>query len=203
MVGGGVLRWLIASPLVERVVTVSRKQLQVRDAKLETIIEGDMFQFRHADALQGFDACFFCLRVSSVGMGAAEYRRLTFGLTQAVARQLLPRNPRMVFEYISGEGTDPNSRQMWAPVKAQTEAALLAIGFRDAYALRPGFIQPMRGSTSRQRWMRWFYSLTAPLYPFLQRRFGRVVTSTDLMAEAMLRLAATGNSKKILHTGAT
>jgi hypothetical protein len=75
------------------------------------------------------------------------------------------------------------------------------LGFRDAYALRPGFIQPMRGVTSRMRSVRWMYALTAPVYPFLQRTFGRWVTSTDLLAAAMLHLAVTGSEKKILNTG--
>src|SRR5258708_29763954 len=70
-------------------------------------------------------------------MSAEAYRRLTYDLTLAVARQLLPGNPRMVFEYISGEGTDANSVQKWARVKAETEAAIFEIGFRDAYALPP------------------------------------------------------------------
>jgi hypothetical protein len=91
------------------------------------------------------------------------------------------RNGAWSFEFISGEGTDPNSRQTWARVKAETEAALFAMRFHDAYALRPGFIQPMRGSTSREGWMRWLYAVTAPFYPFLQKRFGRVVTLTDLL----------------------
>jgi hypothetical protein len=181
MVGDCVLRWLIASPLVNRVVAVSRKPLQVRHPRLESVIEGDMFHLQHTDALQGFNACFFCLGASSVGMSAPDYRRPTFDLTLAVARQLLPGNPRMVFEFISGEGTDPNSRQTWARVKAETEAALFAMGFHDAYALRPGFIQLMRGSTSREGWMRWLYAVTAPFYPFLQKRFRRVVTLTDLL----------------------
>ena len=189
MVGDGVLRWLIDSPKVRRVVAVSRGPLSVQHHKLETLIEADMFRLQHLDAFRDFDACFFCLGVSSVGISAENYRRLTYDLTLAVARQLLLRNPRMVFEYISGEGTDLNSLQRWARVKAETEAALLEMGFRDAYALRPGFIQPMRGVRSRQRARRWSYSLTAPLYSALQRWFGRFVTSTDLLAEAMLRLA--------------
>ena len=200
MVGDGVLRWLIAAPGVNRVVAVSRKALSVQHPKLETVIEADMFHLQHKEALQGFDACFFCLGATSVGMTADAYRRLTYNLTLAVARQLLPGNPSMVFEYISGEGTDPNSRQMWARVKAETEAALLRIGFRDAYALRPGFIQPMRGATSGERWTRWLYALTAPVYPFLQKRFGRFVTSTDLLAAAMLQLAVAGSAKKTLNT---
>lgn len=201
MVGDGVLRWLLASPEVARVVAVSRKPLSVADAKLETVIETDMFDLRHRDALGGFDACFFCLGVSSVGMSADAYRRVTFDLTLAVARQLLPGNPRMVFEYISGEGTDPNSRQRWSRVKAETETALSGFGFRDAYALRPGFIQPMRGATSRMPWVRRVYAVTAPVYPLLQKCFGRFVTSTDLLAAAMLKLAVAGSEKKILHTG--
>ena len=201
MVGDGVLRWLIASPKVSRVVAVSRKPLAVQHPKLETVIEPDMFQLQHVDALRDFDACFFCLGASSVGMSPEDYRRLTYDLTVAVARQLLPGNPRMVFEYISGEGTDAKSRQRWAQVKAETETALLNMGFRDAYALRPGLIQPMRGVTSRMRSIRWMYALTAPVFPLLQKTFGRWVTSTDFLAAAMLQLAVTGSEKKILNTG--
>ena len=83
---------------------------------------------------------------------------------------------------------------------AETEAALLNMGFRDAYALRPGFIQPMRGVTSRVRSVRWLYALTQPMYPFLQKRFRRFVTSTDLLAAAMLQLALAGSPKKTLNT---
>ena len=132
MVGDGVLRWLIASARVNRVVAVSRKALSVHHAKLQTVIESDMFRLQNLDALHGFDACFFCLGASSVGMSPEAYRRLTYDLTLAVARQLLPGNPHMVFEYISGEGTDANSRQKWARVKAETEAAIFEIGFRGA-----------------------------------------------------------------------
>lgn len=201
MVGDGVLRWLITSPKVSRVVAVSRKALPVQHPKLETVLEADMFHLQNVDALRDFDACFFCLGASSVGMSAEDYRRLTYELTLAVARQLLPGNPRMAFEYISGEGTGADSRQTWARVKAETEAALLNMGFRDAYALRPGFIQPMRGVTSRLRSVRWLYALTAPVYPFLQKAFGRWVTSTDLLAAAMLQLAIAGSEKKTLNTG--
>lgn len=198
LVGDGVLRWLIASPSVDQVVAVSRKPLQVRHAKLDSVIEGDMFHLQHADALQGFDACFFCLGASSVGMIEAEYRRLTLDLTLAVARQLSRGNPQMVFEFISGAGAGPNAPQMWRRVKGETEVALFAIGLHDVYALQPGFIQPMRGSTTRRRSLRWLYALTAAFYPFLEKRFDSRVTSTDTLAEAMLRLATTGNSKKTL-----
>ena len=200
MVGDGVLRWLLASPKVNRVVAVSRRALLLQHPKLETIIEDDMFQFRRADALRDFDACFFCLGVSSVGMSAEAYRHLTYDLTLAVARQLLPTNPQMVFEYISGEGTEADSRQRWARVKAETEAELFNVGFRDAYALRPGLIQPMRGATSRIRSLRWLYAASAPIYPLLQRTLSRFVTSTDMLAAAMLQLAHAGNPKKTLNT---
>ncbi len=201
MVGDGVLRWLIASSKVERIVAVSRKPLAVRHPKLTDVIEEDMFHLQHSDTLKDFDACFFCLGATSVGMTAADYRHLTFDLTIAVARQLLPSNPRMVFEYISGEGTGSDSRQAWARVKAETEAGLLTMGFRDAYALRPGFIQPMRGSKSRMRSLRWLYALTTPFYPFLERWLSGFVTSTDRLAQAMLYLAIEGDARKILHTG--
>ena len=201
MVGDGVLRWLIASARVDRVVAVSRKALSVQHAKLQTVIESDMFRSQNLDALHGFDACFFCLGASSVGMSPEAYRRLTYDLTLAVARQLLPGNPRMVFEYNSGEGTDLNSQQRWARVKAETEAALLEMRFRDACALRPGFIQPMRGVRSRQRVLRWVVRSDGSVVSGSPEMVGRSVTSPDLLAEAMLRLAVKGNPKKILQTG--
>jgi nucleoside-diphosphate-sugar epimerase len=111
MVGQGVLRWLIASPQVSQVAAVSRRRLSMQHPKLETLLEADMFHLQHIDVLRDFDACFFCLGASSVGMSPEAYRRLTYDLTLTVARQLLPGNPRMVFEYISGEGTDATSRQ--------------------------------------------------------------------------------------------
>lgn len=200
MIGQGVLRWLITSPDVDRVVAVSRKQPVVQHAKLSVVIEEDMFHLQEIEALKDFDACFFCLGVSSVGLNEVEYRRITRDLTLAVARQLLPGNPRLVFEFISGEHADLNGRQMWRRVKAETEDAVLAIGFHDTYVLRPGFIQPMRGAVCRNRSVRWIYSVTALLYPYLQKRFDRAVTSTDLLANAMLRIATTGNVKKTLGT---
>ena len=80
-------------------------------------------------------------------------------------------------------------------MKAEAEAAVLNIGFRGAYAIRPGFIQPMRGVTSRMRLLRWMYALTAPVYPILQKAFGRWVMSADLLAAAMLHLADVGTKK--------
>src|SRR5579859_2594615 len=201
LVGDGVLRWLITSPKVDQVLAVSRKPLVVQHPKLKVVIEEDMFHLRNTDVLKGFDACFFCLGASSVGMDEAEYRRLTVDLTLAVARQLLPANPRMIFEFISGAGAGSNAQQMWRRVKGEAEDALLAMGLYDAYALRPAFIQPMRGSTTRYRPLRWIYALTAAVYPFLQKRFDRNVTSTDLLAEAMLQLATAGDVKKILTNG--
>jgi uncharacterized protein YbjT (DUF2867 family) len=200
MVGDGVLRWLIASTKVSHVTAVSRRALSVQHPKLETVLETDMFHLKNVHALRDFDACLFCLGVSSIGMSAEDYRQLTFDLTVAVARQLLAGNPRMAFEYISGEGTDANSRRRWARVKAETESALLNVGFRDAYALRPSFVQPMRGVRSRMRSVRWLYTLTAPIFPFLQKCFSRWVTSTDLQATAMLQLAMVGSEKKTLNT---
>ena len=202
MVGDGVLRWLVTAPEVTRIAAVSRRPLAFQHVKVETIVEPDMFHLRHLDALGGFDACLFCLGSTSVGKTPEVYRNLTFDLTLAVAGQLLPRNPGMVFEYISGEGTDRQSHRGWSRVKAETEDAILAAGFRDAYALRPGFIQPMRGAVSREKWARRFYSVTAPFYPVIRALFGKFATDTDRLAEAMLELALTGNPEKTLNTAA-
>jgi len=104
----------------------------------------------------------------------------------------------MVFEFISGAGAGLHARQMWRRVKGETEDALNRMGLYDTYSLRPGFIQPMHGSTTRHRTVRWIYALTSAIFPLLQKGFDNTVTSTDLLAQAMLRLAIAGNVKKIL-----
>src|SRR5260370_35873516 len=134
LVGAGVLRWLPTSPNVDHVVAVSRKALVVQDTNLNVVIEEDMFHLRNLDVLKDFDACFFCLGASSVGMNEAEYRHLTVDLTLAVVRQLLPGNPQMIFEFISGAGSGSDARQMWRRVKGEAEDALLPMGLYDAFA---------------------------------------------------------------------
>ncbi len=118
MVGDGVLHWLITSPCVDHVVAVSRKPLEVQHAKIGVVIEEDMFHLRNVDVLKGFDECFFCLGISSVGMNEAEYGNLTLDLTLAVARQLSPGNLRMVFEFISGSCSQRSFSRCGVPLPA-------------------------------------------------------------------------------------
>jgi hypothetical protein len=145
--------------------------------------------------------CFFCLGASSVGMSPEDYRRLTYDLTLAVARQLLPENPRMVFEYISGEGT--------APIRGRTGRASKRRRKQLCSTWDSGMLMPSGPASSsrcvvsraRIRSVRWMYAVTAPAYPIIQKMFGRWVTSADLLAAAMLQLATAGSNKKALNTG--
>ena len=184
MVGDGVLRWLVTAPEVTRIARkFSRRPLAFQHVKVETIVELDMFHLRHLYlrcARHGSSTLASSVRARLQSEATPEvYRNLTFDLTLAVAGQLLPRNPGMVFEYISGEGTDRQSHRGWSRVKAETEDAILAAGFRDAYAApRPGFIQPMRGAVSREKWARRFYSVTAPFYPVIRALFGKILSPT-------------------------
>ena len=125
--------------------------------------------------MTGFDACFFCLGVSSGGMSEAEYRRVTYELTMSVARTLVRLNPTMVFEYVSGAGTDSTEKgkTMWARVKGQTENALLGMGFKAAYMFRPGVIVPMDGIKSKTKMYQMFYTVLGPVLPLMKKMFPR------------------------------
>jgi uncharacterized protein YbjT (DUF2867 family) len=152
--------------------------------------------------LAGFDACFFCLGVTSAGLSEERYTRLTYDLTLAVARTLARLNPGMTFVYVSGAGTDSSERGriMWARVKGRTENALLALPFKAAYMFRPGYIQPLEGIQSRTRWYRVLYAVVAPLYPVLKRLFPGGVTTTAQMGRAMLAVARKGFARPVLET---
>lgn len=203
MVGAGVLLECLDSPEVAAVLVVGRQTCAVRHPKLTEIVRADLADLRDVQGqLAGSDACFFCLGVSSVGMAEDAYRRVTYDLTLAVARQLLAVSPQAVFVYVSGEGTDETeqSRVMWARVKGRTENDLRALGFRAAYMFRPGFIQPLRGVRSKTEWYQAIYTLIGPAASLVRRLTPRFATTTVDIGRAMIRVAVDGYPRPILRT---
>ena len=202
MVGQGVLRECLLDPEVERVLSVVRSTTGQTHAKLREVVHRDFIDFSGIEAeLTGYDACFFCLGVSSAGMTEAEYTRVTYDITLAAAATLARLNPGMVFEYISGTGTDSteSGRSMWARVKGRTENALLALPFKAAYMFRPGFIQPLHGITSKTRAYRIFYAVTMPLLPLLKTFFPQHATTTERLGRAMIAVAKRGYPTRVLE----
>ena len=201
MVGAGVLVECLADSRVASVLVIGRRPCGVAHPKVREMVRADFFDWRDAAAdLRGWDACFFCLGVSSVGMGEAAYHRVTYELTIAAAEALAAANPQLTFCYVSGEGTDgtERGRLMWARVKGKTENQLLRMPFR-AYAFRPGYIQPFKGVRSKTRLYQAFYDALGWLYPVLRRLLPRHVTTTENMGRAMIRVAAEGYGKRVLE----
>jgi uncharacterized protein YbjT (DUF2867 family) len=203
MVGQGVLRQCLLDPDVRQVVTIGRSATGRKDPKLHEIVHRDLFDYASIESeLTGFDACFFCLGVSSFRMSEADYAHVTYDLTLAAARTLARLNPQMVFIYVSGASTDSTEqgRSMWARVKGRTENALLRLPFKAAYMFRPGAIQPMDGIRSKTALYQAVYSLTGPLLPLLQRAFPNAITTTTQLGRAMLAVAKEGARAPILET---
>jgi uncharacterized protein YbjT (DUF2867 family) len=202
MVGQGVLRECLRDSTVQRVLAVVRAPSGQTDAKLEELVHDDFHDFSAVEGrLKGWDACFFCLGVSAAGMSEDAYRRITYDLTLAAARTLARVNPAMTFIYVSGAGTDASERgrSMWARVKGQTENALKQLPFAATYLFRPGFIQPLHGIRSKTRIYRIVYAIIGPLFPLLDRLAPRLVTTTERVGRAMLRVAQAGASQPILE----
>src|ERR1700716_2717253 len=151
MVGQGVLRECLLDAGVESVLVVGRSPTGQRHAKLREILHEKFMDFSAIESeLRGYDACFFCLGVSSVGMNEERYRHLTYDITMAAATTLAKLNPGMVFTYVTGRGTDSTEQgpRMWARVKGKTENDLLKLPFKAAYMFPPGAIQPLHGARS-------------------------------------------------------
>ncbi|WP_433791296.1 NAD-dependent epimerase/dehydratase family protein [Actinoplanes sp. CA-252034] len=200
MVGQGVLRECLLAPDVTRVLVVTRSPTGVEHPKLREVILADLADLSPiAGELTGYDACFYCLGVSSVGMDEAAYTRVSYDLPMAAARTLAPLGDDLTFVYVSGEGTDPESRLMWSRVKARTEREIMEM-FRNGFAFRPGFIQPTHGVRSKTGWYDTAYTIIAPLVPLVRRVAPRYVTSTDEVGRAMLRAARGGYAKRVVTT---
>jgi uncharacterized protein YbjT (DUF2867 family) len=204
MVGQGVLRECLLASDVERVLTVGRTASGVMHAKLRELRVPDLTNYGAVEAdLSGFDACFFCLGVSSAGMSEAEYTRITYDLTLAAAEVLARLNPQMTFVYVSGVGTDSSERGsiMWARVKGRTENALRRLPFKASYMFRPGVIQPMHGARSKTRVYAVTYILAGWLLPLLRAMSPRRVLTTELVGQAMLAVVRRGAPQVVLEPG--
>jgi uncharacterized protein YbjT (DUF2867 family) len=203
MVGQGVRRECVQDREVEAVLEVVRRasgpSLGRRSEKARELVVNDFYDFSGIeDAFAGYDACLFCLGVSSVGMKEAEYRRVTYDITMAAARAVRWAGVR-TFVYVSGAGTDANGRAMWARVKGETENALLGMGFKAAYMFRPGLIVPIDGIRSKTGVYRTVYAALRPVLPLLLRAFPKQVTTTEQVGRAMLAVAKRGYPKQVLE----
>jgi uncharacterized protein YbjT (DUF2867 family) len=202
MVGQGVLRECLLSPDVTSVSTVGRSATGQRHQKLREVTHTDFTDFNPLESeLTGYDACFFCLGVTSAGKSEADYTRLTYDFTMAAASTLARINPGMTFIYVSGAGTDTSERgrTMWARVKGRTENALLQLPFKAAYMFRPGLIQPLHGITSRTKLYRVLYFAVGPLFPLLKALFPGTMTTTERIGRAMIYAAKCGAPTSILE----
>jgi uncharacterized protein YbjT (DUF2867 family) len=202
MVGQGVLLECLKDPEVKTILTIGRNPVGQTHPKLQEIIHKDFTDFSGIQKnLEGFDACFFCLGVSSVGMTEASYRHITYDFTLAAAQILVKLNPQMTFTYVSGAGTDSTEKGkiMWARVKGATENALLSLPFKAAYMFRPGAIEPLDGILPRNTSLRFLISIMKPVFPLLKWLFPRHVTSTRQIGTAMIQVVRKGAPKKILE----
>jgi uncharacterized protein YbjT (DUF2867 family) len=202
MVGQGVLRECLAAADVDKVLTVGRTPTGQQHPKLRELVHADMHDYGNVEnELSDFDACFFCIGVTSSGMSEQKYTHLTHDLTLAAASTLARLNPQMVFVYVSAAGADTSetSPLMWARVRGKTENALLKLPFRGVYIFRPGMIQPV-GVKSKTTAYRWFYSLTKPLLPALRAMLPDQILSTPQIGQAMLAAVRNGAQKRVLES---
>jgi uncharacterized protein YbjT (DUF2867 family) len=203
MVGQGVLRECLQASDVSLVKTVGRTPTGQQHPKLRELVHAEMWHYEGVeDELADFDACFFCIGVTSSGMGEKTYTHLTYDMTLAAAEALARLNPRMVFVYVSGAGADSSetSRIMWERVRGKTENALLKLPFRGVYIFRPGMIQPLDGIKSKTAAYRIFYSLAKPLLPLLRSALPRHVLTTRQVGQAMLAVVRNGAQKRVLES---
>ena len=198
MVGEGVLHECLLSPDVEKVLVVGRRSCGLQDAKLTEIVHKNFFDLSPIESqLAGYNACFFCLGVSSVGMKKPDYEKMTYDLTMNFARTLAKVNPDMSFCYISGAGTDSTEkgRLHWARVKGKTENELQKIGFRQTFLFRPGILKPTPGLKNTLG----FYKWAGWLMPVFELLAPNSITSLTQLGKAMINAVTKGYTKNIIE----
>jgi len=198
MIGQGVLIECLAHPAVKSVLVIVRRSCGVRHEKLQEIMHNDFLDYTAIeDRLAGYNACFFCLGISSMGMTEEAYHRITHDYAVQAASVLAAHNPAMIFCYISGAGADATeqSRTMWARVKGKAENALKAFPFKNVYLMRPAFVHPEKGVTPSYK----LYKVLGPLFPLLRFLFPAYVTTTAEVGQALINAVLYGSEKQTLE----
>jgi uncharacterized protein YbjT (DUF2867 family) len=197
MAGEGVMLECLAHPAVTELQSVSRKPTGVTHPKLKEYIVSDFLSLKEGDEkLSGYDACFFCAGVSSVGMKEAEYTRVSYDTTLTFAKAVNP-NPQMSFVYVSGGGTDSSEkgRMMWARVKGKTENDLMKLPFKQAFGFRPGFII----ATESQKRVLKYYKYVSWLFPVIKVILPNMISTMSQLARAMIYAAQYGYEKNVVE----
>ncbi|HTX20220.1 MAG TPA: epimerase [Bacteroidota bacterium] len=198
MVGEGVLHEVLLHPDVESVLVVGRRSCGVTHPKMKEVLHPDMLDIAPIEEnLVGYNACYFCLGVTSIGKTEPEYTRLTYDLTMHVARVLSAKNPGMTFCYVSGAGTDSTERgnRMWARVKGKTENDLMRLPFKSVFAFRPGFIKPTKGLRNAYR----FAGVLGMLYPVLHYLARAYVCTLRDLGLAMIQVTLDGYTTQFVE----
>lgn len=198
MVGEGVLMETLNHPDVEKVLILNRRPSGFSHAKLKEIIHHDFLNIKPIEQqLTGYNACFFCLGISSVGVSKDKYYTTTYTLTMHVAEILARLNPDMTFCYISGAGTDSTGKSMlnWARVKGKTEEDLMKLPFRKVYNFRPGFLIP----SSELKNIHSYYKTFKPLYPLFRAMFTGMSSTLSELGRAMINSVLKGYEKSTLE----
>lgn len=201
MVGQGVLRECLAAHDVEKVTVVVRAPQIPEHAKLQQLVVPDLMNLeQYAHELQAFDACFFCLGVSSSGMTEEAYRKVTLDLTVNAAALLARLNPAMTFIYVSGAGTDSSEqgRSMWARVKGKTENELKKLPFQAVYLFRPALIQPLHGIKSKTPSYRMLYTILSPFLTLIRHVIPDAIVTTEDIGKAMLTAARRAEGRLVV-----
>lgn len=198
MVGEGVLLQTLNHTDVESVLVIGRRPCGITHSKLNEIIHNDFYNYKTIEEqLRGYNACFFCLGVSSIGMKEAEYTRVTYDLTMSAAKSLSALNPDMTFCYVSGQGTDGSEKGklMWARIKGKTENDLAKLSFKNVYLFRPGFIKPLANQKRAFKAAK----VIGMIYPLLKILLPKFVCSMDDLGVAMINVAKIGYEEKVLE----
>jgi nucleoside-diphosphate-sugar epimerase len=187
MVGKSVLLECLDHKKVEKILVINRKPLKMKHPKVVELVVSDFNNItQYQDSLRDYDACFFCMGISSIGLNESTYTGVTYGITKAFADTLFKLNKKMVFNYVSGTNTDSSEKgnSMWARVKGKTENYILNKGFKDAYMFRPGAIVSEKGIKSNTVWYNVLYVLARPFFPLMKK--SKNITTTTKLGVAMI-----------------
>lgn len=201
MIGKGVLLECLDHKNIKEVLSIGRKTLDLNHPKLKQLIHKNFSEFDSVkNELTGFNACYHCMGVSAASFGKKDYYHMTYDFSLALAKTILKANPESSFIYVSGQGTDSNEKgKSWAAVKGKTENDILKLGFKQAFAFRPGFIIPLRGTEPSSSLYKTMVNNLGWLLKLIKKIAPNSVVNTTQVGLAMINVTKNGSDKTIIN----
>ena len=185
LTGSFLVRQLLADSAIAKVISVSRKSLNISNSKLTEVLVSDLAELPSIESKIRGELYFCCLGTTIKTAGSKEnFEKVDHAAIVAFAKVAKAHDAKS-FTFVSSMGANANSMFFYNQVKGRTEKDVEALGFRSLIIFRPALLVGPRHEFRLAESIA--IKTLVPLSQLLPTRFRKsLVTKAETLATKML-----------------